>query len=127
MNFTDDEIQLAKRLRDRGIPWVPSVGHYVLDEHSIVERGSPFQPGVYFILNHEHFMKLAGGADRFFDTMLWLPTWEDCRTVLRQLGVPDSDVVDRVMQMDAIPAGRERESLYAMMLAALDERKTRTP
>ncbi|WP_146458164.1 hypothetical protein [Rubripirellula tenax] len=122
MKITAEEIQLASQLRLGGIPWVPSVGNYVLDESDLIQRGSPFQPGVYFVLNYDHFMSLAGGLDHFREVMLWLPTWEDCREVLRELGVGDADVADHLAKEDAITNGRERVSLYQLILARLGER-----
>lgn len=120
MKFSDEEIEMAKQLRGLKLPWTPSVGHYVWDEHGIVDRGSPFQSGVYFILNYDHFMAMAGGVDRFRETMLWLPTWEDCRAVLRDLNVPDNSVAKELASAAAIPSGRERITLYAMIRSTLE-------
>ncbi len=120
MKFTDEEIQLAKKLKRSNVPWTPSVGHYVLDETGVVQRGSPFQEGVYFVLNYDHFMSLAGGVDRFHETMLWLPTWEDCRELLRDLKVPDNKVVRYLSAANAIEHRTERTALYELILSHLE-------
>lgn len=120
MKFSDPEIAIAKELRRLNVPWTPSVGHYVLDETGVVERGSPFQRGVYFVLNYDHFMSLAGGVEKFRETMLWLPTWEDCRDVLRDLKVPDNDVASRLSNAGAIESGTERIVLYELVRSTLE-------
>lgn len=120
MKFSDTEISLANELRRLNVPWTPSVGHYVLDETGVVQRGSPFQQGVYFVLNYDHFMSLAGGVDKFRETMLWLPTWEDCRAVLRDLKVPDNDVVSHLSAASAIENGNERIVLYELIRSTLE-------
>ncbi len=43
---------MARELRRRGLPWTPQAGHYVFDETGFCSKGSPFQEGVYFILNY---------------------------------------------------------------------------
>lgn len=120
MKFSDTEISLANELRRLNVPWTPSVGHYVLDETGVVQRGSPFQQGVYFVLNYDHFMSLAGGVDKFRETMLWLPTWEDCRAVLRDLKVPDNEVVSHLSAASAIENGNERIVLYELIRSTLE-------
>lgn len=120
MKFSDEEIELAKELRGLNVPWTPSVGHYVLDQTGVVERGSPFQSGVYFVLNYDHFMSLAGGLARFRETMLWLPTWEDCRGVLGDLNVADNEVAEHLAAAGAIETGRERIALYELIRSKLD-------
>lgn len=122
MKFSDTEISIAKELRRLNVPWTPSVGNYVLDEIGVVQRGSPFQKGVYFVLNYDHFMALAGGVEKFRETMLWLPTWEDCRDVLRDLKVPDNEVASRLSTASAIENGTERIVLYELIQTTLEAR-----
>ncbi len=119
MLFTNEEIVLARSLREHGVPWQPAAGNYVLDEEGVVERGSPFQRGVYFVLNFDHFMAMAGGPDRFRERMLWLPVWEDCRNVLHQLEIDDEDVAGLLASVHAIESRRERVVLYELILTTL--------
>jgi hypothetical protein len=61
MRFTKEQITVAKRLKKLGLPWNPTVGDYVFDQHNICPKASPFQPGVYFLLNFTCFMQHVGG------------------------------------------------------------------
>lgn len=110
--FSPRMVELAQVFKAGGVPWDPAPGQYVLDRESIVERESPFQPGVYFILNLPHFIKLAGGPDRFGDVMVWLPTWDQARAVLRAAGVSDAQQQRRLVECNAIADGQELEVLY---------------
>ena len=92
MRFTAEEIEMARQLRRLGLPWEPQPGHYVYDETAVCRKGSPFQDRVYFILNYDYFMNQVGGVDRFKQIMLWLPTWQDARYVLRSLGFSNPEV-----------------------------------
>ncbi|TWT54018.1 hypothetical protein Pla22_16520 [Rubripirellula amarantea] len=120
IHFSDQEMQTARKLRAAGLPWVPMPGQFVLDEHRVVERESPFQDGVFFVLNYEYFMKIAGGEERFRQIMLWLPMWEDCRASLRALGVGDHEVADRLKQCNGFVDGLERSHLYELLLERLE-------
>ena len=112
MIFSERLIELADRFRAGGVPWEPGPGQYVLDRNDVVERESPFQPGVYFILNYPHFLKLAGGLESFRSQMLWLPTWDQAREVPRQAGFSDDQQQTRLIECDAIAGGCELECLY---------------
>ena len=92
MTFSEAEIEAARRLRRSGLSWEPSAGHYVYDKTGFCKQASPFQEKVYFILNYPYFMRAVGGVQRFKGIMLWLPTWDDLRGVLRDFGVSDVDV-----------------------------------
>jgi hypothetical protein len=117
--FTDSEVQLARQLRALELPWTPMAGQFVLDESGLVERESPFQPGVFFVLNYEYFMKIAGGVDRFREIMLWLPTWEQSRELLRDMGVSDEQVAKHLADSNAFAGGNERACLYELMIGQL--------
>lgn len=119
IQFTETEIQLARQLRSLGLPWTPMPGQFVLDESGLVQRESPFQSGVFFVLNYEYFMKIAGGLDRFREIMLWLPTWEECRKLLRQMGVDDAKVAKHLTDCGGLEDGQERRCLYELMVQHL--------
>ena len=118
-HFSETEIKLARQLREHGLSWEPAVGHYVYDETGICEKGSPFQEKVYFILNYAYFMQLVGGVDRFKATMLWLPTWEDLRAILRGFGYCDLEVANSLAANNSIGTGEERLALYKFVDAHL--------
>lgn len=115
MTFTSAEIDLARQLHAAGLPWNPAAGHYVFDVGGVVEKPSPFQDGVYFILNYDYFMTLLGGVDAFRAEMVWLPTWEQCREVLASIGIEDDRVQER-LSADVFANRTERETLYRMIL-----------
>ena len=114
MRFTEDQIHIAKRLKKLGIPWQPQVGHYVYDANRICPKSSPFQQGVYFLLNFDCFMQHVGGVARFRDNMVWLPTWHEAREILRQMGVPDAEVAR--LSTEAILQDDELTCLYRLIL-----------
>ena len=115
MYFSDLEIEAARRLRQLGIPWEPRAGHYVFDETGSCSHASPFQEKVFFILNYDYFMRLVGGLERFKQIMLWLPTWEDLRQILRERGLSDVVVAKYLAEQQAIEAGQERLALYRLV------------
>ena len=121
MHFSDEEIRLARRLRDAGLEWEPQAGHYVYDETGFCKQTSPFQEKVYFILNYDYFMKAVGGVERFKEIMLWLPTWDDARKQLELLEVPNPDIAHHLEQSQALENGKERLTLYLLIESILLE------
>ena len=119
MRFTDEEITLARTLRDDGLPWEPAAGHYVYDETGFCKQSSPFQDRVYFILNYSYCMKAVGGVERFKEIMIWLPTWYDAREILRTYRVPDQQVREYLVNDQAIERGIERLSLYELIASRI--------
>ncbi len=116
MTFSDRMIELAIAMKSAGVPWQPSAGHYVFDKGRIVQRASPFQDGVYFVLNLPHFVKLAGGVDAFVDKMVWLPTWEQARQVLRDAGMTDQCLQSVLLEKNSIARQEELVTLYELIL-----------
>ena len=87
VHYSDENIELARAFADRIRPhWTPAAGHYVYDLHDRVDKSSPFQPGVYFVINYAYFITLLGGVDAFRDAMVWLPTLEQSVSMLRKFG-----------------------------------------
>ena len=124
MRFADEQIRQAKRLKTLGVPWIPQAGHFILDPTGFCPQPSPFQDGVYFILNYDYFMKKVGGVDRFKEIMIWLPTWYDARELLRQFDVPDTDVADHLAKQNSIERGDELTALLDMLIDVLRQRQT---
>lgn len=114
--FSPTEIELAQRMHREGLAWTPAPGDYVLDVGGVVEKPSPFQDGVFFILNHDYFMTLLGGPAAFAREMVWLPTWEQARKILFDAQVAAAAVSSRLAEDNAIELGTERETLYRMIL-----------
>ena len=124
MRFTGEQVGKAKRLKQLGLPWRPKAGHYVLDVTGFCPQPSPFQEGVYFILNYDFFMKKVGGVDRFKEIMIWLPTWHDVRQLLRQFDVDDENVLKTLTASHAIERGEELDALLDLLIDVLRQRQT---
>ena len=117
MRYSADEISLASELKTLGLPWEPEAGQFVFDKNKICPQSSPFQPGVYFLLNFDCFMQRVGGVERFVDNMVWLPTWHEARSILLNLGVSLERTVAQVMP--ALEDERELLCLYNLIYEAL--------
>jgi hypothetical protein len=114
---------MARELRRLDLPWEPRAGHYVFDETGFCSKESPFQDGVYFILNYDYFMNQAGGVERFKEIMLWLPTWHDARNILQSFSVSDQEVAVELRERRAIEDGRELLVLYDLIAEHLNHSK----
>ncbi len=119
MLFTEKEIDLARQMRSRGLPWEPAVGDYVYDEGGLIEAPSPFQPGVYFILDLKHFLRRSSDIATLKARVFWLPQWHQCRMILRGLGVSDAAVISRLVAARAFETQSELCLLYELMLETL--------
>lgn len=119
MKFTPLEIELARRLKQLGLAWTPGVGHYVWDEAGLIDCSSPFHDHVYFILDLKHFLRRAKTIERLQQDLCWLPTWEQARDLLRELGCTDAVVQQRLSEARAIETARERICLYGLLAEQL--------
>jgi hypothetical protein len=119
MQFSTQERQGALQLRDLGLTWEPQAGHYVWDEAGLIEQPSPFQEGVYFILDLKHFLRRAGTMERLKQAMVWLPTWHDARLILQTMGVENGRVADALQAQAALEQNRELLTLYDLIAARL--------
>lgn len=122
MRFSTEQIHLARRLREAGLHWEPQAGHFVYDETNFCDRRSPFQDRVFFILNYDYFIDRVGGLQRFKDIMLWLPTWHDCRMLLRAMGVDDAEIANHLAKSHALEQRRELTAMYELILEQLQTR-----
>ena len=119
MRFSSEEIEGAKRMRESGLAWEPQPGHYVWDDRGLIEKPSPFQEGIYFILDLKHFLRRAGTIEVLKQEPVWLPTWHDARAILRSEGVRDSDVARRLDATRAIENQTELLVLYELIAERL--------
>ena len=115
MSFTQPEIDLAHTLKADGLPWTPTVGHYVWDREHLIKHDSPFGGRIYFILELKHFLRRAESMAHLTESMVWLPTWEQARGRLRDAGISDADVSRHLQTSDAIASGNERIELYRLL------------
>jgi hypothetical protein len=119
MRFSQQEIDAARGLKQMGLCWTPSVGHFVFEEGGVIEKSSPFQKGVYFILDLKHFLRRAGSVEQLKISLCWLPTWYDGRELLRTQGVTDSEVADALRNQRGIESGNGLMTLYRLLEAGL--------
>lgn len=124
MQFPPEVIERAREFPKMGLLWEPKAGHYVYDETGFCRKSSPFQDRVYFILNYDYFMDQVGGVERFKAIMTWLPTWHDCREILRQYGVSDKEVAETLRDRGAIENASELSVLYDVIAALLKRQGT---
>ena len=96
MFFSRAEIDLARQLDQLGLPWMPGVGLYIWDGQRRIRPSSPFQPGVYFLWEVDCFVEYFGSAEALRESVVWLPTWEQCRRCLAEQGVTDQQVSRRL-------------------------------
>ena len=119
MQFSAQEIHGATQLRDLGLGWEPQPGQYVWDEAGLIEPPSPFQNGVYFILDLKHFLRRSGTLDGLKQSMVWLPTWRDARLILHTIGVDNSQVAEALQAQSALEQHQELLTLYGLIAAHL--------
>ncbi len=120
--FSQSEIETASELKRLGLKWLARPGQYVWDDQDLIEKSSPFQPRVYFILDLKHFLRRAGSIQRLQDLMVWLPTWEDLRSILLELGLTNEMISQHIQQTRALENGNERSVLYDLALATFRAR-----
>jgi len=119
VRFTENEIDIAMRLRAAGFTWGPEPGQYVFDINGMVRAGSPFQAGVFLINSTNTFEAMAGGQEEMYENFVWLPTWEECRSWLRERGMSDDDVMRRWKEGNAAGV-TDREALYQVILEIIE-------
>ncbi len=115
MRFTEEQIRLARVLRDSGLDWQPAVGHFVYDDSGLIETPSPFQDRVYFILDLRHFLRRAGSLDALRTRAFWLPEWGQLRAELAKRGLTDLEVARYLFQHAGVEFGRELTCLYELL------------
>ena len=121
MIFSEQEIEIAKKIHELDLQWQPKAGQYVFDLKGVIEKSSPFQTGVYFILDIKHFLRIVGPIEEIKAAMCWLPLWEDCRNILKNLAIPWNQIENRLNKKSAFQKGRERLVLYEMILEKLND------
>ena len=121
MRFSESEINTAMKMRAVGLNWKLEPGQYVFDINGIMPAGSPFQPRVFLIHSTNTFEVMVGGADQLIENFVWLPTWEDCRSWLKNESVPEDRVIGAWQSGDTRGLS-DRQVLYELMLKILEGR-----
>ncbi|MEM9586492.1 MAG: hypothetical protein AAGA03_04360 [Planctomycetota bacterium] len=119
MKFTRQQIKLAQRLKEAGMPWDPQPGHFVWDGESLIEHDSPFHDRVFFILDLKHFLRRSETIENLIKKCCWLPDWFHARQLLRDRGVTDQEIQHHLEKSRAIESGTELDELYKLLLDPL--------
>ena len=116
-------LTLKRKLHDSKLPWQPQAGNYVYDIKGIIEKSSPFQEKVFFILDIKHFLKRARSMNGIKESMCWLPLWEDCRNILKELDVSWSRIESQLVKNSAFENNTERQVLYEIILDEIENKQ----
>jgi hypothetical protein len=100
--ISEQILDLAKELKDRGVVWEPSVGSFVWDPEGRIEASSPFPMRVYFVLSLKRFLQIFKSIEAMKEELVWIPTSFQLisyakRNLLKleweQSQVPEKDVI----------------------------------
>ncbi len=112
MEFSDQQIKLATELKAAGLPWQPQQGQYIFDMNERIKPGSPFQKGVYYLLDFDCFVDYFGSPTNLAANTAWLPTFEEARSLLKVK-------ITHQQWSQPLRQGTELEYLYGLLLTEL--------
>lgn len=111
MLFTEQQLKLACQLKDSNLIWEPRTGQYVYDSQKYLRQGSPFQPHVYYLHDLSCFVDHVGSFDELSKWLVWLPTFEESRELLKL----SPDVTRKIEE--AVLNSEELNLLYKMLIS----------
>ena len=117
--FDKEHMQLARRMKQRGLTWKPHVGCFVWDPDAHIEAASPFPKRVYFVLSLPRFVSIFGSLEAVADKLVWLPTWHQARLIAGRLGIDPTKISGLWSPDPPPPPGQELLGLYRLILDAL--------
>jgi len=117
--FLQAHLELARALKDHGLPWKPHVGCFVWDHEGHIEAQSPFPLRVYFILSLPRFISIFGSLDAVAQKLVWVPTWHQARLLAAHLGVDAMEIANIWSPKSRVPAGEELLGMYRLILKKL--------
>jgi hypothetical protein len=120
--FDKRHCELAKVLKDNGLPWEPHVGCFVWDRDGLIEVSSPFPQRIYFILNMGHFLKLFETVEKMAKQLIWVPTWHQARILCAQFSVDNQQIGCLWHSKTVVKPGDDLLLLYEMILGVLQQR-----
>ncbi len=88
--FDTRHCELARLMKERGLPWTPHAGSYVFDPGKRIGAPSPFGGSVYFILDLKHFVRRLGSLEAVASKLVWLPTLDQAIWMCGRLGLDPS-------------------------------------
>jgi hypothetical protein len=87
MPFDIELCEMARTLKQAGLPWRPHVGCFVWDPDRYIQPASPFPHHIYFILSLPRFLEIFGSLDAIQAKLIWLPTWHQARLLGHRYGI----------------------------------------
>jgi hypothetical protein len=114
--FDVELCELARALKQAGLPWRPHVGCFVWDPDRQIKPASPFPVNVYFILSLPRFIEIFGSLEAIQEKMVWLPTWHQARLIGQRYGIDPAP-----LPLSDSP-GEELKRLYRLIRDALSAR-----
>ncbi len=114
--FDAELCELARALKQRGLPWRPHVGCFVWDPDQCIKPASPFPLQIYFILSLPRFIEIFGSIDAITEKVIWLPTWHQARLLCQRYGINPAP------PPPAASPTEELKTLYRLIGDALSDR-----
>ncbi len=119
VNFTDDEVKLAKELRRLGFPDKPRGQTKSPPANPACQAGQYFWarrcPKGCCPIQENVFMVTESNLDDVGSEGVWLPTFDEGLEVARTHGISFAQITD-FMHRRRFADGREREGLYQLFL-----------
>lgn len=109
-------------MKDSGLVWQPSMGHYLWDPHRKIFKSSPYENRVYYILNLDHFIKIFATIENIKKMFIWIPTYYHARLVCEDLGIDRNYIFEKLMASNVKSTTDELSVLYNLIIARLNSR-----
>lgn len=120
--FDQAHLNLARDMKQGGLPWKPHVGCFVWDHDGQIEAKSPFPLQVYFILSLPRFIDIFGSTESVAEQLVWVPTWHQARRLADGFGVAAEAVAGLWTFETAASPGEELLGIYRLILQRLSMR-----
>ena len=117
--FQKAHLELARKLKQRGLGWRPHVGCFVWDAQGRIKADSPFPLRIYFILSLPRFIDIFGNMEKVAEELVWLPTWHQARLTAARLGARPQELSRIWSQAAERPPGEELMALYRLIESLL--------
>ncbi|HSG32192.1 MAG TPA: hypothetical protein VLB82_11690 [Thermodesulfobacteriota bacterium] len=118
--FNRGHCELALILKDAGLKWRPTVGHYIWDPEKKILKKSPFNNRIYYVLNIEHFIKIFSSIDTVKKLFIWLPTYYHSRLICEELGIEKSLIFEKILSANVKSTADELSVLYNLIITKLN-------
>jgi len=128
LNFTDAELEAAKRMKLFGLDWTPQPGDAVYDIEGKIDPGLPPIRRIYRVSEDDRLEKVYGNAKTMTREAVFLPSSSQAREALIKLGCTHDRITDQVhrrMQEGGLQS--ERLTLYYLLEERLEQRTDSTP